>query len=147
MADGIDKSIPRGIRNNNPGNIKKNNIEWDGLAEEQIDPIFFIFKEPIWGIRALMRILLVYRFKHKLKTPHDIIYRWAPPSENPTDTYIEHISKYTGYKADQELDNTIEDYLPLVKALIMFENGKQPYNDETLVEGMFRGWDGFPTNE
>ena len=25
------------------------------------------------------------------------------------------------------------------------ENGKQPYNDELLVEGMYRAWEGYPT--
>jgi hypothetical protein len=34
------------------------------------------------GIRALTRILLVYRFHHKRFTVEDIIERWAPPSEN-----------------------------------------------------------------
>jgi DNA-directed RNA polymerase specialized sigma subunit len=45
-----------------------------------------------------------------------------------------------------ELTNSIEDYLPLVKAIILMENGKQPYDDELLVEGMYKAWDGFPTN-
>jgi len=63
MADGIEK-LPRGIRNKNPGNIKLG-TDWDGLADEQSDPTFCIFKEAVWGIRALMRILLVYRFHIK----------------------------------------------------------------------------------
>ena len=25
------------------------------------------------------------------------------------------------------------------------ENGKQPYDDELLVEGMYRAWEGYPT--
>jgi len=45
-----------------------------------------------------------------------------------------------------KLTNSIEDYLPLVKAIIQMENGQQPYDDELLVEGMFKAWDGFPTN-
>jgi hypothetical protein len=44
MGDGSENFIPRGIRNNNPGNIKKNNIEWEGLVpeDEQTDQTFFI---------------------------------------------------------------------------------------------------------
>ena len=38
MADGIEK-LPRGIRNKNPGNIKLGTA-WDGLADEQSDPVF-----------------------------------------------------------------------------------------------------------
>ena len=41
---------------------------------------------------------------------------------------------------------TIEDYLPLVKAIIQMENGMQPYDDELLVEGMYKAWEGLPTN-
>ena len=43
MADGIEK-LPRGIRNKNPGNIKLG-TDWDGLADEQSDPVFCVFKE------------------------------------------------------------------------------------------------------
>ena len=89
MADGIEK-LPRGIRNKNPGNIKLGTA-WDGLADEQSDPTFCVFKETVWGIRALMRILLVYRFSHKKSNVDDIISRWAPPSENDTQAYIKFV--------------------------------------------------------
>ena len=48
MADGTEK-LPRGIRNKNPGNIKLG-TDWDGLADEQSDPVFCVFKEAVWGI-------------------------------------------------------------------------------------------------
>ena len=140
----MDK-LPRGIRNKNPGNIKLG-TDWDGLAKEQTDPIFCIFDEAVMGIRALMRILLVYRFHHKKTTIDDIISRWAPPSENDTDAYIDFVCDKVGLNPMDELTNSIEDYLPLVKAIILMENGKQPYDDELLVEGMYKAWDGFPTN-
>ena len=53
--------------------------------------LFCIFDEAVMGIRALMRILLVYRFHHKKSTIDDIISRWAPPSENDTDAYIDFV--------------------------------------------------------
>ena len=144
MADGIEK-LPRGIRNKNPGNIKLG-TDWDGLADEQSDPTFCSFKEAVWGIRALMRILLVYRFHHKKNNVEDIIGRWAPPNENDTDAYIDFVCKKTETNPMDKLDNSIEHYLPLIKAIIQMENGKQPYDDELIVEGMYKAWDGFPTN-
>ena len=39
----------------------------------------------------------------------------------------------------------MEDYLPLVKAIIQMENGMQPYDDELIVEGMYKAWEGYPT--
>ena len=51
MDDGSKKSLPRGIRNHNPGNIKLGTA-WDGLSDEQNDDVFCQFKEPVWGLRA-----------------------------------------------------------------------------------------------
>jgi hypothetical protein len=139
------EKLPRGIRNKNPGNIKLG-TNWDGLAKEQTDPVFCIFDEAVMGIRALMRILLVYRFHHKKTTIDDIISRWAPPSENDTKAYVDFVAKKMDKKPLDELDNSIEDYLPLVKCIIQMENGMQPYEDELIVEGMYKAWEGFPTN-
>ena len=143
MADGIEK-LPRGIRNKNPGNIKLG-TNWDGLADEQTDPTFCIFDEAVMGIRALQRILLTYRFTHKKATIDEIIYRWAPPSENSTDKYVEFVCKKLDKEKDVRLNNSMEDYLPLVKAIIQMENGMQPYDDDLLVEGMYKAWEGLPT--
>ena len=143
MADGIEK-LPRGIRNKNPGNIKLG-TDWDGLAAEQTDPTFCIFNEAVMGIRALQRILLTYRFTHKKATIDEIIYRWAPPSENSTDKYVEFVCKKLDKEKDVRLNNSMEDYLPLVKAIIQMENGMQPYDDDLLVEGMYKAWEGLPT--
>ena len=143
MADGIEK-LPRGIRNKNPGNIKLG-TDWDGLAAEQTDPTFCIFDEAVMGIRALQRILLTYRFTHKKATIDEIIYRWAPPSENSTDKYVEFVCKKLNKEKDVRLNNSMEDYLPLVKAIIQMENGMQPYDDDLLVEGMYKAWEGLPT--
>ena len=143
MADGTEK-LPRGIRNKNPGNIKLG-TNWDGLAAEQTDPTFCIFNEAVMGIRALQRILLTYRFTHKKATIDEIIYRWAPPSENSTDKYVEFVCKKLDKEKDVRLNNSMEDYLPLVKAIIQMENGMQPYDDELLVEGMYKAWEGLPT--
>ena len=143
MANGTEK-LPRGIRNKNPGNIKLG-TEWDGLASEQSDPTFCIFDEAVMGIRALMKILLTYRFTHKKTDVDSIISRWAPPSENDTNAYIDFVCKEINVNPMDKLDNSIEDYLPLIKSIIRMENGKQPYDDELLVEGMYRAWEGYPT--
>ena len=97
------------------------------------------------GIRALMKILLTYRFTHKKITVDEIISRWAPPSENDTNAYIDFVCKEINVNPMDKLDNSIEHYLPLVKSIIRMENGKQPYDDELLVEGMYRAWEGYPT--
>lgn len=139
MEDGAEKFIPRGIRNNNPGNIKKNDVQWEGLAPEdkQIDNTFFVFESPKWGIRALTKILLTYKTKYGLNNIWSIINRYAPNCENDTEAYRNFLVEETGYGMLQTIEHSIEGYTPLVKSIIKMENGVQPYDDDTIYEGMY----------
>lgn len=125
--------MTRGIRNNNPGNIRHGD-KWKGLRDKQTDPDFAQFKTPEYGIRALYRTLLTYKNKHGLNTIRGIVTRWAPPSENDTVKYINSVSKQTDIPADKELDQL--DYLKIIKAIIRHENGIQPYSDEQIIYGV-----------
>jgi len=78
----------RGVRNHNPGNIRRSSDPWQGLAAEQTDPAFFQFISAAYGIRALVKTLITYQDKHGLQTVAEIISRWAPSSENNTGSYI-----------------------------------------------------------
>lgn len=128
---------PRGIRNNNPGNIRRNADPWQGLADRQGDVEFFTFKTPIYGIRALARTLIAYQDKHDLRSIRQIISRWAPPNENNTNAYIRAVATDTGQDADQILDmHRFDHLLPLTKAIIRHENGQQPYTDVELTKGL-----------
>ncbi|MFA5040730.1 MAG: structural protein P5 [Bdellovibrionales bacterium] len=130
--------VPHGIRNNNPGNLRRSKDPWQGLSEQQIDPDYFVFASPIYGIRALARTLISYQDEHDLRTVGQIINRWAPANENDTAAYIANVAKDTGFGADQPLN--MHDYgslKPLVSAIIKHENGQQPYTaaqiDKALV--------------
>ena len=130
-------SITRGIRNNNPGNLRRTNDPWQGLAEKQTDKDFFVFKNVTYGIRALARILINYQDKSHLRTIRDIIRRFAPASENNTSAYVESVSKRTGFDINQRLDMHNYDHLfPLIDAIILHENGQQPYADSQLIKGL-----------
>lgn len=126
----------RGIRNNNPGNIRHGE-KWQGLAPEQTDKSFCVFVSPEYGIRALVRILQNYQKKHSLKTVPSIISRFAPPCENDTKSYINSVCAVLGVKPETEI-SVFEDgvMMTLLKAIIRHENGSQPYSDETLLKGM-----------
>ena len=128
---------PRGIRNNNPGNIRRNGDPWQGLAERQGDVEFFTFKSPIYGIRALARTLITYQDKYELRSIRKIISRWAPPRENNTNAYVRAVAADAGLDADQILDiHRFDHHLPLTKAIIRHENGHQPYTDTQLTKGL-----------
>ena len=128
---------PRGIRNNNPGNIRHND-DWQGMTEVQTDKDFVQFIAPEWGIRAMYRILMNYRNRYGLKTIPQIIDRWAPPTENETGAYILSVAKKLGvnpqYLDLQALD--ISQYPALIEAIIFHENGQQPYSPETIAKGI-----------
>ena len=133
-----NKTPSRGIRNNNPGNLRCSKDPWQGLAENQTDEEFFVFKTQIYGIRALARTLIAYQDEHGLRTIGKIINRWAPANENNTAAYIEAVSDETCFAADKPLDmHSYDDLKPLVLAIINHENGQQPYTvaqiDKALV--------------
>jgi hypothetical protein len=71
----------RGIRNNNPGNIRYTGTPWQGLDEPKSDGQFCRFANPCWGIRAIARTLITYQDKHGLNSVYQMIARWAPPVE------------------------------------------------------------------
>ncbi len=129
--------IPRGIRNNNPGNIRRNGDPWQGLSDRQSDIEFFTFKSAIYGIRALARLLINYQDKHNLRSIRQIIGRWAPTSENDTVAYVRAVASQTGFSSDEKLDmHSHADLKPLVKAIIHHENGQQPYSDAEITKAL-----------
>lgn len=131
---GVDLSTaPRGIRNNNPGNIDYNPInKWKGLNPKspELDSRFCVFISPEYGIRALMVLLRNYDKKHNLNSIRQIINRWAPSHENDTSAYVKHVSKLMGIDYDICLNlSDRKTLISLAKAIVIHENGVQPYAD------------------
>lgn len=130
--------LPRGIRNNNPGNIEYNGTPWHGLdTAEPSDGRFCRFIGATWGIRALAKVLITYQNVHGLNTVRGMIDRWAPPHENDTGAYVAHVAQQVGVEPDAPID--IHDCgiaSKLVTAIIQHENGTQPYNDDVIENGL-----------
>ncbi len=128
---------PRGIRNNNPGNLRRTTDPWQGLAVPQTDSAFFVFKDATYGIRALARTLINYQDQHGLRTIRQIISRWAPANENDTASYINAVAKQAGFDADQPLNMHKFDHLKAVTVnIIRHENGQQPYSDAQITKAL-----------
>lgn len=133
----IKANLPRGIRNNNPGNIRRNSIEWDGMQAIQNDSEFVQFKSPEYGFRAMTRILQSYQ-RRGLLSVRDMISTYAPSSENHTGIYIDFVSQYINVSPDQPLDLN-ETQFDLIKAISIFENGtlySDHYDDKTIEGGI-----------
>lgn len=129
---------PRGIRNNNPGNIR-HGANWQGLNPngKEIDPYFCVFQTPVAGIRALAKVLINYKKIYGLNTVRQIISRYAPPNENQTTAYVQSVARQLGVLPDVVIDIEERGVLTVfVKAVIRMENGIQPYSDETIQKGI-----------
>ncbi len=129
--------MTRGLRNNNPLNIRRNGDKWQGLAEEQGDKAFFTFIAPEWGYRAAFRTLQNYRRVHGLMTLREWITRWAPPVENDTEAYIRCVCSRSGLSPEAEPNISNEVVMcNIVAAMSYMENGV-PAN----IKDVIRGWE------
>ncbi|MEH0968302.1 hypothetical protein V7J91_21100 [Klebsiella pneumoniae] len=127
---------PRGVRNNNPGNLEASSSNpWVGQTGS--DGRFAKFETPEHGIRALGRNLISYQ-RQGIDTVGEIINRWAPPSDNnDTAAYIKAVCAQLGVTANQPLDASNPDTLQaLCAAIIKHENGTQPYSPDQLSTGV-----------
>lgn len=127
--------LPRGIRNNNPGNIRLSPTRWKGQKLRQIDTSFVEFDTPVAGIRALMRLLLTYHLRYGLESVESIINRYAPPEENATDHYIHSVCLDLGVKRREAIDLTDKKILTaLCKAIIRHENGNKDWYEQAIFD-------------
>lgn len=126
--------MTRGLRNNNPGNLRRSNDNWSGLRPAQDDPDYFQFTDPVYGIRALAKVLNTYMTKYNLRTVAGIINRWAPSNENDTSSYITDVAKRLNVDPYDTIGTP--DLPDLVSAIIWHENGLNPYSDEQILEGV-----------
>ena len=135
-----EKVIPRGIRNNNPLNIRKGS-KWKGERATQTDPAFEEFISMEYGVRAVFIILRKYMsgyngLTEKFNTIEKIIKRWAPPSENNSRAYIEAVSKWTGIPSTQRLAFSQRNYMvAIVDAMVKVECGQSI--DRAIIESAY----------
>lgn len=129
-------ALPRGIRNNNPGNIKISDTKWQGKLNPSSDPIFETFTAPEYGIRALSKIIL-NDAKEGFNTIHKIISRYAPSTENNTNAYERNVATHLNVNIDDIIDtDDYETMYALVSAIMLYENGQIPYSDAVINKGL-----------
>ncbi|WJJ60262.1 peptidoglycan lytic exotransglycosylase [Salmonella phage ST21] len=129
----------RGIRNNNPGNIRVSKDQWEGMTGD--DGAFVTFDSPESGVRALGKNLLSYG-RQGYDSIEKIINRWAPPNENDTQAYIDSVVAATGIQATQSLDLSDPDTLSSLAQAISFHETGSRYNPEVYQQGIARALNG-----
>ena len=131
-------ALPRGLNNNNPGNIVKDSQVWLGEVVPSTDVRFKQFRTRAHGYRAIFVNLSSYIRKGH-NTIQKIITRWAPAFENNAASYIAHVSAMSGIGKDTPIsvgDNVA--LIELAKALSKIENGV-PAVESEVYDG-FNMW-------
>lgn len=131
------QKMSRGLRNNNPLNIRRTADLWQGLAENQTDPDFFQFKTVAWGYRAAFVVLRTYRHRYGADNLESIVKRWAPPGDhNDTEFYIRKVAVLTGLDRCETIDDTDPQTMTeLVAAMSRVENGVPAH-----MSDVYAGW-------
>lgn len=116
--------LPRGIRNNNPGNLVLTNIQWLGKVPnaQNTDGHFEQFTSIEYGIRA-MAMDIINDIKKGKNTLSALINEYAPSFENNTAAYIQMVSEATGIGANDFIPNTTGSIAAIIKAKLIVENG------------------------
>ena len=116
--------MSRGIRNCNPGNIRRSKTHYKGERHPSRDREFKEFESVAYGYRAMFVLLDTYSRRYGLCTIRQMLNRYAPPSENFTEGYIRYVSQTTGIAPDEMLNTRNErDMVPVVAAMSRVENG------------------------
>ena len=116
--------MSRGLQNCNPGNIRQSKVRYKGEVRPSRDSGFKQFASLAWGYRAIFVLLDTYRIRYGLDTIRGMISRWAPPSENHTETYIRAVADAVGIPDGQLLDTRDRTtMLRMAAAVSRVENG------------------------
>lgn len=120
-----DKTLKRGIRNNNPGNLIRTANKWVGKIPyaQSKDDKFEQFTSLEYGVRAMI-LDLVNDINKGKNTVRKLISEYAPAFENNTLAYINSVSASLNVSPDYQLKVINSDFLLLLaKAIIKVENG------------------------
>ena len=116
--------MSRGLRNCNPGNIRRSGVHYRGEVVPGSDAEFKQFESMAYGYRAIFVLLDTYRRRYGLRNIRAMISRYAPPTENHTALYIEAVCDLAGVLPDEEIDTRSRHVMvPIVAAMSRVENG------------------------
>lgn len=128
----------RGMRNNNPGNIRISNNAWKGKKANNTDGDFEQFDSMAYGYRAMFKLIKTYYNKYGLTTPRQILQKYAPSADNnDPEQYAQIVSEALGITLDTQLNlNDENQMVGLAQAITMVENGGEKGLVDDILEGL-----------
>lgn len=129
-------SYARGLRNNNPGNIRDDGTLWQGKIGADAQG-FLIFADTCWGIRALATDL-TNKINKGLDTISKILAVYAPATDNNNvNAYISAVSASSGLDANEQLGTDPQTLADLIRAIMDHENGSSAViPDSDIAQGI-----------
>lgn len=118
--------MTRGIRNNNPLNIRYAGNNWLGKVpkDSKKDTAFEEFTTMYYGFRAALLLIQNYIIKYGCNTITKIITRWAPPADhNNTAKYIADVCKMVNMGGNEVFSNADPRLKDIVRAMSLIESG------------------------
>lgn len=113
----------RGIRNNNPFNIRyvKSGNTWLGKKLPNTDGEFEQFTSIDYGIRAGIVLFRNYIRRHHLKNVRQFLFRFAPASENDMNAYCDFLFK-RGVLLDTETKYLDLNFYAMLRNIAFYES-------------------------
>lgn len=135
VITGLDGSLPRGIRNRNPGNIKfSTGNNWLGQMGKDAGG-FVVFDTPAHGLRAMARLIKVYITKYGLNTIGAITRKWSPDINGLSGAYAAAVASYSGVAPTKIiLPNDNATIAAIMRGMVAVENGQNYLNQYTASD-------------
>ncbi|WP_162128204.1 structural protein [Flavobacterium phycosphaerae] len=126
MKSFLNKHEVRGLRNNNPGNLVRTSLAWQGKIpfNQSKDQKFEQFHSIEFGIRAMLKDI-IHDINNGKNTVYKLISEYAPTVENDTFAYITNVATSIGVGPYQPLKNINQEFLKeLARSIFKVELGK-----------------------
>ena len=151
-AESAEDTRTLGQRINNPFNIRSSSSnDWQGADDSIGEGGYQGFQNNDYGIRAADRVLNNYGKKQfeegsenfnlygeNVDTLRETLNMYAPPSENPTKSYVDFISDKTGIDPDAPIDLTDAGIRSLIMSPMATFESRSSYSPEEISASINR---------
>lgn len=126
----------RGMKNNNPGNIRISANAWQGKipVNQNTDGAFEQFESLFYGTRAAL-VNMRTHYRRGKNTVRKLVTTWAPYSDNPADAvdnYISAVASYAGLGRDQVFTWAERPVIDIAYKMFLVENAGEGPNKNLI---------------
>jgi hypothetical protein len=125
--------MTRGMKNNNPFNLRNSNAKWIGKTGVD-DKGFVIFDTIENGIRAGVINLKNGYFANDLSIS-EIVAKYAPADDGNNEiSYVDNLCKYSDKFTPDYVPSDLSDYVLICKGIVRVEQGFDAASEDLIVK-------------